>query len=148
MCDAGKLRKVTKKDKDLLFQWANDSECRKNSLNTSEITYQEHCIWFDKKLSDENYLMYLYLVEGEPAGQIRIEIEDEIGVISYSVAREYRGKGYGSRMISMVEDKVRGKLRCLHAVVKKENTASQNIFKKSGYDQDEIPEGLLFVKKI
>lgn len=148
MCDAGKLRKVTKKDKDLLFQWANDSECRKNSLNTKMITYEEHCTWFDRKLSDENCLMYLYLVEGEPAGQIRIQIEDEIGVISYSVAREYRGKGYGSRMISMVEDEVKEKLQCLHAVVKKENTASLNIFKKSGYVPSEIPGGLLFIKNI
>lgn len=142
------LKAVTQKDKDLLFLWANDSECRKNSLNTSEITYQEHCIWFDKKLSDESCFMYLYFVEGKPAGQIRIETEKDISIISYSIAKEYRGKGHGSRMISMVEDEVRGKLRCLHAIVKKENIASQNIFEKNGYVQSEIPEGWLFEKKI
>ena len=43
------LRKATEADSKLYFHWANDPETRANSINTSEIEWKDHLIWFNNK---------------------------------------------------------------------------------------------------
>lgn len=148
MCDVGKLRKVTKKDKDLLFQWANDSECRKNSLNMAQISYEEHCKWFESRINSVLCNMYIYMYRGEPVGQIRIECKDDEGYISYSIAKEHRGKGHGDALLKLVEQEMQGKVKYLTAVVKDDNIASKRRFEENGYGKSEVPEGVFYRKKL
>ena len=140
------LREVKIKDKDLLFEWANDSECRKNSLNSNLITYEEHCAWFDRKLNSECCKMYIYLYQKQEAGQIRIDIQGESGQISYSIAKEYRSQGHGKKILHLIEKEMLGKVKYLTAVVKEDNIASQLKFEQNNYEKEEN-ENLIFYKK-
>ncbi|MCI8769696.1 MAG: GNAT family N-acetyltransferase [Lachnospiraceae bacterium] len=128
-----RLQRVCEEDRDLLFRWANDKECRKNSFHSEAISYEEHCKWFSKQLINQMCYMYLYYYENMPIGQVRINCEGEAGCISYFIASEYRGQGHAYNMLQSMECEMQGKVKQLTAFVKYDNIASQMVFKKSNY---------------
>lgn len=76
------LRKATPEDMKMLFDWANDEDVRRNSFNSNKITWEEHKVWFERLMKDENQYQYILMVDDIPAGQIRLSCEDgkaEIG---------------------------------------------------------------------
>ena len=127
------LRPATKNDMMLYFEWANDPVVRKNAFHTEPICMEEHRAWFTNALANENILMYVLMAGNEPVGQVRIALGNE-ATISYSVATEYRGKGYGARMLSLMETKV-PKPIMLVGQVKKGNTPSRRVFLSLGYGE-------------
>lgn len=144
----GKLRKVTEKDRDLLFEWANDSECRKNSLNSDLIPYELHCAWFESKLDSPFCDMYIYMYQGKEAGQIRIDYQDKNGQISYSVAKEFRGQGHGRAILQLIEEKMVGKIEYLTAIVKFDNIPSQLKFEQNGYEKEVLGDIIAYKKRV
>mgnify|MGYP004449989619 FL=1 len=132
------LRVATEEDAMLLLRWANDAVTRANSINTHEICIDEHMAWFNRKLKDENCHLYIYEYQGIPVGQVRVDIWGDEGTISYSIDANYRGKGYGSDMISLVEEIENKKLNKLIAIVKKENIASSKVFEHNDFAKAEM----------
>ena len=53
------LKKVEPTDVDLLYQWANDSEVRKNAFHTEPILYENHVKWFANVLADASMYQYI-----------------------------------------------------------------------------------------
>lgn len=132
------LRNAGESDLDLLFQWINDKEVRKNSFQTKEITYEEHQKWFMDMLQREDVKQYIYVLEEESVGQIRICLNKEEAEISYSIAPKYRCMGYGKQMITALKKVVQEeypKVKRLVAQVKPENVASQKVFLDCGYQE-------------
>ncbi|WP_048592110.1 GNAT family N-acetyltransferase [Clostridium massiliodielmoense] len=143
-----KLRKVNEKDCDVLFEWANDIEVRKNSFNANYITYEEHVDWFLKVLENGNVLFFIMEVDNKSIGQIRINIDANIGIISYSIYKEFRGKGFGEKIIQLVEEQI-SNLKIINkivAYVKKDNTSSNKIFTKLNYLKEESGDSNLYYK--
>lgn len=130
------LRDAKESDMDLLFQWVNDKDVRKNSFQTRDITYEEHKEWFMDVLQREDIRQYIYMQGKEPVGQIRICFRGEEAEISYSIAFRYRCMGYGKRMILAMGRKMKEEypnVKRLVARVKPENTASRKVFLDCGY---------------
>lgn len=126
------LRNVIMTDCGLLFKWANDMEVRKNSFNTEPISYKEHIEWFGKKLQSADTFMYILVAGNEDIGVIRLDrIEDEVYLINYSIAEEYRGLGYATHLLELIKEKY--KLSLLVGKVKAENIGSIKAFLKAGY---------------
>ena len=134
------LREAVKEDMDLLYQWVNDPEVRRNAFHTEQIPYDTHKKWFENVLKDRNVLQYILMEEyhgvTKEIGQIRLSLDKDRAVIGYSIAEEMRGKGFGSRMVQMAEEKLkeaRQEIVVLEAQVKYENKASSKVFEKCGY---------------
>ena len=130
------FKRIQENDCDLLFKWVNDESVRKNSFNSRPITYEDHKKWFNNKLKSNNSLIYICYINGNAVGQIRIDIEEEIGFIDYSIDDNYRGKGYGTQLlIKVLEELVYSSIKIKKIIgrVKYENIASQRAFEKSGY---------------
>lgn len=130
------LRDITEQDRDLLFQWANDEDVRKNSFSTRKIAYEEHCRWFDKMMQNENCVQWILQADDESVGQIRISIDGENAEIGYSVCAERRGEGFGRILLRLVRQRVKEEfpsIRKLIAKVKPENVASRRAFEDNGY---------------
>lgn len=148
--DKIELVEVTVDDIDLLFKWANDSECRRNSFNSEKIIYSEHKKWFNKKIEDNNCKMYLYRYNTEYIGQIRIEIQGVEAFIDYSIKREYRGKGHGIKILELLEKKILEldniKIDCLVGEVKIDNIASQKVFEKLEYSGEKKQKYISYKK--
>ena len=129
------LREAEWEDMDLLFRWANDGEVRKNSFSVKEIAYEEHVEWFKKKIGGGESQIYIFGNGEHEIGTLRLDFEGNEAVISYSIAAEYRKKGYGTVMIKLAEQKVPHRT-LMKAWVKEENIASNKIFIKLGYKRD------------
>lgn len=138
------LRSVEEADRELLFEWANDAETRRQSFTTSPISWEEHTAWFARTQADENCRHWILMICDEtayPAGVLRlVRDEDEKAYrISYSIAPAWRGHGYGSLLLTLA--KKWAAAMCpdcikLYGEVKAENTASVRCFEKAGYEKD------------
>jgi spore coat polysaccharide biosynthesis protein SpsF len=147
-----KLRLAREEDCDLLFKWVNDPDVRKNSFNNKEISYEEHVEWFYRKINSPSSCVFIaYNGKENPIGQIRVEIEDNIGIISYSISEPYRGRGYGTELLFKLPEKIKEKEVCvkiLKGKVKKDNLPSRKAFLKAGYEEKDKGNYFEYIKKI
>lgn len=149
------LKKVCPEDMDLLYAWANDPTVRQNAFHPEEIPYENHVRWFRNMMENRDIFQYIMIESetGKPVGQIRLNAEGKKAVISYSVAKEERGKGYGKRLLQLVEDVVKKEVECrkikeLVGLVKYENPASAKTFENCGYKKWVKEEFLEFRKNL
>ena len=151
------LRSVVEEDRDVLYQWANDSEVRNNAFHTEQIIYDTHKLWFANVLKDKDVLQYILVSEeGEnkekkEIGQIRLNIYQDRAVIDYSIARDMRKKGFGVKIIQMMEQKLHetgSNISILVAEVKNENVASAKVFEKCGYVESRKKEYVEYIKHL
>lgn len=143
------LRLAEKSDIQMLYELRNDDVVRKNSLNTEVIPYENHCLWFERKMVSDDNNIYICMCGDCPVGQIRVDYNIQKVEISYSIIKEYRGNGYGVRMIELLEKKeqsqIKGKI--LFGIVKMSNIASQKCFEKLGYKK-EVKDDNVYYSKI
>lgn len=145
------LREVDQKDCDLIYNWANDENVRRNSFFQDKIIYTDHINWFNKKINEPNNYFYILVNDEGDVGTVRLDIENQIGTISYSISRLYRGKQYGTIIIEELEKKIeecRIDIHSLYAEVKYTNVASQKIFKKLGFKEYEFQEKIVYKKEL
>lgn len=145
-----RLREVRRADRDILFQWANDPETRRQAFHTEPIPYEDHIAWFEHVMADKTVHQYLLCRGDILLGQIRLNVEDGRALISYSVSPENRGKGYGAEMLRLLERRIASMPLCgitrLVAQVKYGNTASAKTFEKCGYRKHEMPDYIQYEK--
>lgn len=141
------LRKAEISDIDLYYEWANDPVVRSNSFNTEHIPYEEHVNWYNKAMNSSDVAMFVLMKDQIPIGQIRINISDSAAEISYSISSEFRGNGYGGKIVSLLLDRIINEMpaiRIIRARVKPENTASVRVFLKEGF----VQSGMVFEREI
>lgn len=133
LSDDMNFRKVTKEDKQQLFDWSNDPLTRQYSLNPEPISWDEHSNWFNQKLSDSFSEMYIFEID-KAIGVVRVEMQGGERFISFQVAPHARGQGLGYRFIETI-----GLLHIeheLYADVLEDNIASHKIFLANQYRVD------------
>ena len=147
------LRNATIEDAQDVFNWRNDPGTRANSFNKDELDFESHMLWFGKRLGRENTLMYILMNGNQKAGNIRIDIEGTTGEISYMIAPEARGKGYGKKILALLEKTLSEtpageRITGLKGSVLKGNKASCKCFIANGYTQSEEEDSYCFTKEI
>ncbi|MDO9551544.1 GNAT family N-acetyltransferase [Rhodonellum sp.] len=130
------LRDVSTDDLDLTFQWANNPDTRKHSINKDYISKERHDFWFESKLTDVQCI-YQILMEGNTAvGSIRVDLKDGDGIISYLIDPNQYQKGLGKKIVELILDYIKlnfPKVKKLIGFVDHENIASKKIFEKLGF---------------
>ncbi|MBQ3035299.1 MAG: pseudaminic acid synthase [Lachnospiraceae bacterium] len=147
------LRPATMEDCQMIFEWANDAETRKQSFTVEKISWETHKVWYEDCLKRTDRELYVCYHADEAIGQYRVDfVNEEEVVVSYSIAPKYRKRGYGAEMLRAGESVIKKQfpaVRRVKAEVKKENTASQKMLLKNGYKETECKEQhLLFVKEL
>lgn len=130
------LREVNSKDCKQLFEWANDVNVRNNAFNQAIIDWEGHVKWFNNKLeSKDSEIFILTNSNNQNLGQIRIDFEKKSKrwVIDYSIDKNFRGNGYGIRIIELITQKYSDKK--FKAIVKEENIASCKVFKRIKFQE-------------
>ncbi|MCL6472861.1 MAG: GNAT family N-acetyltransferase [Firmicutes bacterium] len=132
-----RTRKANREDLMLLYGWANDPLTRKMSLNKGTVSLETYYKWFNIYLHDDNILFLI--VEGLdkedwiPIAQVRLHADGEI---SFSVAKDYRGKGLAARIIINAIEFAKScfPVNCIVAKVKKDNLASIKSLERAGFN--------------
>ncbi len=149
-----RLRRVTESDKEQLFVWTNDPVTRMQSFSQEPVSWENHCAWFERKIKDPDCYHYILEADGEAAGVIRLDrhapeetavvanYSEKSGIyrISYSIAPQKRGQGYGKKLLQLAEYHAAVEIAdcgILLGEVKKENTASARCFEALGYRKSE-----------
>jgi len=146
------LRYVEENDIELIFNWSNDKEVRKNSFHTETIKWEEHVKWFKNIIENKNVYFFILEDDGNPIGQIRIKFEkDDEGIISFSISKEFRGFGFGKEILRLIEEQLNKiNMKCkLIGLVKIDNIASKKSFVINGYTEIKLDENSMkYVKNI
>ncbi len=131
------FRRATEADMLLYFEWANDDTVRENSINKLKIIFEDHVKWFTGRLKNPATIMLVFEDVDRAIGQLRIEIDEETreAVINYSIDKNYRGKGFGSVILSESNKYYAGLgiQYPLIGFVKLNNAASISAFNKAGF---------------
>jgi RimJ/RimL family protein N-acetyltransferase len=134
------LRLATKDDIEQVYHWQCRPETRRYALNKDVPTLAEHTLWMTKKIASKTD--YFYVIEltnskkgtALPMGVVRLDMTaTNTYTISIFIAPEHFGKGvakYGLKQIDIIHPKA-----FINAVVLKENTASQALFSRAGYQR-------------
>lgn len=144
-------RKATESDSSLLLLWRNDPVVRKNSFNSNPITPEEHSEWLKKCLASVEVEIYLYFIDEEPLGQVRLNYEKDFAIISYSIAEPYRGFGFGREIVRDIELLIRrnhSETKYFIGKVKTENIASQKIFEDNQFELQAQSDGYYIYRKL
>ncbi len=145
------LRLATPEDIDLIFAWANDEDERRFSFHPQKIEYADHCKWYEKRMNDEDTVIFIALFDGIEVGQCRLEFENDEALISYFIDKKYRNKGLGKQLIKLISEKTEKnfhKIKRLKAQVKLENLPSQKVFLTMGFKESTLPEYKEYILQI
>lgn len=140
------LRAAEASDVHLLFLWANDPDVRANSFHTDPIPWDDHVRWFDDRLNDASCHIFIASLSGRPVGQVRFDIKDDVAVIDYSIASQYRGRGLGTKMLALAERAISSCAVKMAAHVKDDNRGSITVFERRGFDRERSGDHILFTK--
>jgi UDP-2,4-diacetamido-2,4,6-trideoxy-beta-L-altropyranose hydrolase len=130
------FRRVQESDQSLLWEWRNDPTVRALSFSAEKVEWEHHVQWFASKLKDPNCIFFMLLdASNVPIGQVRYDIEAAQATIAISLAKESRGKGYGSLLVQRTSDQLFASERVneIHAYVKEDNQVSRKAFIKAGF---------------
>lgn len=145
------LREATIEDAEDVLRWRNDPKTRENSFNKEMIDLKSHLSWFEKKLKQKDCLMFIMMDDGQKVGNIRLDVTEGVGEISYMIAPEYRGKGYGRKILILLEAKLNdlgADVKTLTAFVLKDNIASMRCFMDNGYTGEDAGDSFCYSKTL
>ncbi|MBQ6567951.1 MAG: GNAT family N-acetyltransferase [Treponema sp.] len=135
--------KDTRKDCELVFSLSNDPIVRAVSFNQNRIEYDSHCRWYERTVKDKDTLFFLVFAdecEDDFVGQLRFKRESEQSdecVISLSITEEFRGKHLAPQFLALGIQELQKNwtdIRFVTAEVKGENSASNALFSRKGFE--------------
>jgi RimJ/RimL family protein N-acetyltransferase len=133
------LRRATAADADRLLEWRNDPATRAASFSTGEVDRDTHLAWLERRLADPMTVLNVLTVDGEPAGQLRLELApDGSAEVSIGLAPAVRGRGLAAPALGLIEPLARehGAGRLI-AKVRPTNEPSLRAFRRAGYEESE-----------
>ena len=136
-----KEAKIT--DWKLLLDWRNEAEARKNSHTNAIVSPQAHKEWLHNSIVNSNRRLYIAFDNETPIGTVRADFEDgkDIYVLSWTVAPQFRGKGFGKRMVKLLVTALKGQAK---AEIIEGNKASIKIAEYAGLIFKEKREDILY----
>ncbi|MCX6169738.1 MAG: GNAT family N-acetyltransferase [Ignavibacteriales bacterium] len=131
------LRTARDIDTMMVFNLSNERSVRLNSVDQSQIKWQDHIKWYSEKINDNNCLFFLaFNSNDEFVGQVRFDIRLNYAVISISIDKKFRGKGLSSPLLiksSFQCLKEKPKVKSILAYIRHANTTSIKAFASAAY---------------
>lgn len=123
------LREATKDDGQLLLDWRNDPLTRIASRDSKVVDQLSHQQWLHASLDNAKRTLLIAEINSEAVGTVRLD-RDEVCEVSWTVARESRGKGVGRKIVGKA---IQGVGLPLIAFVRVTNIASRKIAEANGF---------------
>ena len=130
------IREATIEDSQLYFDWVNNIDVRRNSINSDFIDIEDHLKWFSNAIKNDQIHMYVLEINSKEVGQVRFNINTNIAEVDYSIAEPFRSKGYGRYLlkesIKILCNEV-NQINFIKAIVKSINILSIKVFKQLNF---------------
>ncbi|MBR5175311.1 MAG: GNAT family N-acetyltransferase [Bacteroidales bacterium] len=120
------------------FHWLNDPEIR-FLTDTPAVTREGQRRWFEGLPERPDYMVWGVLADNQPVGVCGIKqiVEREGVYFGYIGEKDCWGRGFGRRMMELVEDRARkAGLEKLKLTVIKENERARSLYERMGYAVD------------
>ncbi|MBV9573583.1 MAG: GNAT family N-acetyltransferase [Acidobacteriales bacterium] len=130
------LRPALIADAEMVFSWRNDPFLVARSSSGRTVTWEEHRRWFESAVSGNQRKMFIVLVDGDPAGQVRFDPVDRgICAISAYLLKPYTARGLGVTAIRQGCDVIFKEwgVAEIRACVREDNPAGCSGFLKAGF---------------
>ena len=147
------LRNATGDDCKLIWEWASDPAVRRMAFQPDPIPFDSHIGWYMSRLESDTTLIQIAEIDGRPAGQVRLDHDDqEAGwVVDISVAAAYRGRGHAVGFLLKAIARFRRKHpgATVVAWVKFDNEPSIRLFEAAGFFRSEATtDAIRFVDSV
>jgi UDP-2,4-diacetamido-2,4,6-trideoxy-beta-L-altropyranose hydrolase len=131
-----RVRTASERDARILFEWANDADTRRFSIQTEPIEWATHLRWFDDRLKRPS--CRFFVVEAPltgPIAQVRFDLADDGWWVSISLAPCARGRGWAHGVLNDACGRLRAEfpLSTIRATVRVSNAASLALFRRAGF---------------
>ncbi|MEM7568425.1 MAG: GNAT family N-acetyltransferase [Pseudomonadota bacterium] len=136
---AVELRLATKDDAAQLLSWRNDPATRAASLTDHPISPVDHYTWLEKTLRMETRTLWIAESGRQAVGTVRLDTANDRQELSWTVAPDARGKGFGKAMVSAALDRTEGPIR---ARIRPENAPSRAIARACGFTRVYLEGGV------
>ncbi len=98
----------------------------------------EHLAWIDSVLNDPKRVLLIAEAGGHAVGTLRADDDNEITMLSWTVAPAFRGRGLGPRMLAEFLSGFTGTAR---ADVREDNVPSRRMVEALGFQRGETVDG-------
>lgn len=131
------LRPATRDDADRLLAWRNDPDAVRFSSTGALVSPEEHRAWIASRLAREQPRLWIGVEDGRSVGQVRLDVEGSVGVVSIAVAPEHRGRGLAAELLQRMTELTAADpdVQRLVAHVNAANAASLRAFERAGFRQ-------------
>jgi UDP-2,4-diacetamido-2,4,6-trideoxy-beta-L-altropyranose hydrolase len=136
LTDGGKvsLRLAVDEDCDLIYRWQTTPGIRRFFRNPRPPALSEHRNWFRKMLASPDHLLHTILLNGQPAGILRLDRvagREKDWEVSILVRKSFQNRGVGRAALLFARSAY--PYWILTAEVMTENLSSQKAFLQAGY---------------
>lgn len=132
----------------ILFDWRNDPETRRSSVQQEEISLATHTEWFTKSLNNPNRRIYMGQLGSSLVGMVRFDLDEKLErkgwELSWSVAPMWRGQGIGKELVKQATELVNHNL---WAKILLDNKNSMKVAEFAGFQRIGQDESLSFWEK-
>lgn len=138
------LRPARPDDAARLLAWRNDPTTVRFSRTGRPVEPDEHDRWLARRLVDPGTRIWIGEVDGEPVGEVRVDVREGVGEVDVAVAPEHRGRGHARALLAGMEEEMLGdyQVRELVARVHPGNEPSARAFRAAGFvESDPDPDG-------
>jgi RimJ/RimL family protein N-acetyltransferase len=137
------LRVATIEDAARFMAWRNDPAAVHFSVSGAPVERVEHERWYAARVKDPSARLWIAEEGGKAVGQVRVDSENGVGVVSIAVEPDQRGRGLGSAILrAMLVEVSRERItETLRATVRHDNVASLRAFERVGFRPLAEPAG-------
>jgi UDP-2,4-diacetamido-2,4,6-trideoxy-beta-L-altropyranose hydrolase len=132
------VRPATISDGNMIHQWRNDLRTRSVSRDPKEIPLESHLAWFENSLKNPVRHIWIGMIGAIATGLVRFDqIDSAKFEVSIFLNPELHGLGLGSLLLRAGEDALAATQSTsieIHAETLPENTGSQAMFLREGYE--------------
>ena len=131
-----RLRKTEQQDVAFLWYLRNRPEVYRFFKQARPVTWDEHVEWvMPYVLGLRAGELFAIEMDGTSVGQVRLDYEENEGVVSISILRDFWGKGIASKAIEQLCEisKNNGRVPTIRAEIHEDNEASVGLFVRCGF---------------
>jgi UDP-2,4-diacetamido-2,4,6-trideoxy-beta-L-altropyranose hydrolase len=129
------LKHISPEDKDMLFDWQNIKDIRKYCNNPEIPSYEEHLLWFKKRIKQTyNPFWIIYDSDANAIGVINLVYNslNDYYDLGWYIIPQKQSEGLGTQALKLATFLVRPMK--VHAFVKPENISSHKALQKAGFE--------------